>query len=161
VTLLNKILPLESLAAWRQAQRDAARKVVVTNGCFDILHAGHVLYLEAARKHGNLLLVGLNSDTSVRALKGAGRPINSEQDRATVLAALEGVNAVCIFPEVTAARFLALAQPDVYVKGGDYTRETVNQEERRTVESHGGRIVFVPLVPGRSTTAVIAKLEQM
>lgn len=133
--------------------------MVVTNGCFDLLHAGHVTYLEAARKLGDLLLVGLNGDASVRGLKGDGRPINNEQDRAAVLSALESVSAVCIFPEVTATRFLSLAGPDVYVKGGDYTLNTVNQEERRAVESHGGRIVFIPLVPGRSTTALLGKLR--
>jgi rfaE bifunctional protein nucleotidyltransferase chain/domain len=159
VTFLDKIIPLDSLSAWRRAQREARRTVVVTNGCFDLLHAGHVTYLEAARKLGDLLLVGLNGDASVRGLKGDGRPINNEQDRAAVLSALESVSAVCIFPEVTATRFLSLAGPDVYVKGGDYTLNTVNQEERRAVESHGGRIVFIPLVPGRSTTALLGKLR--
>jgi rfaE bifunctional protein nucleotidyltransferase chain/domain len=158
VTLVDKIVALDSLSAWRRAQREAGHTVVVTNGCFDILHLGHVMYLEAARQQGDRLLVGVNSDRSVQGLKGAGRPINPQEDRATVLAALESVTAVTLFPEVTAERFLALALPDVYVKGGDYTLDTVNQDERRVVESHGGRIVFIPLVPGRSTTAMINKL---
>ena len=155
---IEKIISLESLPAWRQAQRAAGRKVVVTNGCFDILHLGHTTYLEAAREQGDLLIVGLNSDASVRGLKGPSRPINLEQDRAGVIASLESVSAVCIFPEVSANSFLALAQPDIYVKGGDYTLETINKEERRTVESHGGKVVFIPMVPGKSTTAVVAKL---
>jgi rfaE bifunctional protein nucleotidyltransferase chain/domain len=151
----EKVLSLEGLATWRTGVRASHRSLVVTNGCFDLLHVGHVTYLEAARSLGDLLLVGLNGDASVRELKGPGRPLNAESDRAIVLAALQMVDAVCIFPEPTATRFLALAQPDVYVKGGDYTLETLNQDERRAVESAGGRIVLLPLVPGRSTTALM------
>lgn len=143
---------------WRAPLRASGRRLVVTNGCFDILHAGHISYLEAARSHGDALLIGLNGDHSVRELKGAGRPINSESDRAVVLAALECVDAVCIFPEKHATRFLSLAQPDVYVKGGDYTVETLNQEERRAVEQAGGRILIIPFLPGKSTTALLQKI---
>ena len=107
----------------------------MTNGCFDLLHVGHVTYLEAARNLGDCLLVGVNGDAGVRELKGTGRPINVEQDRAAVLAALQSVDALSIFPEATATRFLRLAEPDIYVKGGDYTLETLNQEERRAVEN--------------------------
>src|SRR5437763_12773314 len=109
----DKILAPDDLRAWRKALRVARKKVVVTNGCFDILHAGHVTYLAAARQQGDALLVGLNSDGSVRQLKGEGRPVNGETDRAAVLAALQAVDAVCIFPELRATRFLALAQPDI------------------------------------------------
>ena len=157
----EKIIPRDELPAWRAAMRARGLKLVVTNGCFDLLHAGHVTYLETARNHGGALLVGLNSDDSTRQLKGDGRPVNPEADRALVLAALESVNGVCIFGEKTATRFLATAQPDVYVKGGDYTLETLNQDERRAVESVGGRIVIIPLVPGKSTTALLAKLSQL
>ena len=155
----KKIITWESLPAWRAAVRSAGRRLVVTNGCFDILHLGHVTYLENARKLGDALLVGLNSDEAVRLLKGEGRPINYEQDRAGVLAALESVDAICIFGEKTAARFLSVATPDIYVKGGDYTLETLNQEERRVVEGAAGRIVIVPVVPGRSTTGLLQKMS--
>jgi D-glycero-beta-D-manno-heptose 1-phosphate adenylyltransferase len=107
------------------------------------------------------LLVGLNSDASVRELKGPERPVNPESDRAAVLAALASVGAVCIFSDKTAIRFLAAAKPDVYVKGGDYTLETINQDERRTVETAGGRIVILPVVPGKSTTALLAKIAKL
>ena len=156
----DKILAWDDLPAWRSALRAAGRRLVVTNGCFDILHVGHVTYLEAARQLGDALLVGLNSDASVRALKGPGRPVNPQDDRAAVVAALECVSAVCIFQEVDACRFLAYAEPDVYVKGGDYTLDTLNPAERRIVEALGGRIVVLPLVPGRSTTALLQRLGQ-
>lgn len=154
----DKIIPLTSLAEWRSPLRSSGLRLVVTNGCFDLLHAGHVHYLERARSFGDALLVGLNSDASVRELKGPSRPLNSEQDRALVLAALECVTAVCIFPDVRATSFLAIAQPDVYAKGGDYTLETLNQDERRVVESHGGRIELIKFLPGRSTTRVIERM---
>ena len=153
----DKIISLDRLASWRAQLRGQAQSLAVTNGCFDVLHAGHVTYLEAARNQGDALLVGVNGDEAVRALKGAGRPLNSESDRAAVLAALQAVDAVCIFPEVRATRFLTLARPDIYVKGGDYTPETLNPEERAAVEEAGGRIVIIPFVPGKSTTALIEK----
>lgn len=134
---------------------------MVTNGCFDILHPGHVTYLEAARNLGDALLVGLNTDAAVRQLKGPDRPVNPENDRATVLAALESVSGVCLFTEKTAMRFLAAAEPDIYVKGGDYTLDTLNQEERRTVEAAGGKIVILPVVPGKSTTALLQKIARL
>jgi D-glycero-beta-D-manno-heptose 1-phosphate adenylyltransferase len=161
VNLREKIVPYEQLAEWRQRARAVGKKVVVTNGCFDLLHAGHVVYLAAAREQGDLLLVGLNTDASVRELKGAGRPVNSESDRALVLAALQCVDAVCIFSERTAMRFLSIAQPDVYAKGGDYTIDTINQEERRLVESIGGRIVVLPGMPARSTSGLIERIMRL
>jgi rfaE bifunctional protein nucleotidyltransferase chain/domain len=118
-------------------------------------------YLETARTFGDALLVGLNGDDSTRQLKGEGRPVNPEAERALVLTALESVSGVCIFAEKTATRFLTAAQPDVYVKGGDYTLETLNQDERRAVESAGGRIVIIPFVPGKSTTALLAKISKL
>jgi len=134
VNFREKIISWDALPDWRAALREAGKRLVVTNGCFDLLHPGHVVYLETARNLGDALLVGLNGDNSVRELKGAARPVNTEQDRAMVLAALESVTGVCIFAERAATRFLSHAQPDVYVKGGDYTLDTLNQEERRTVE---------------------------
>jgi len=157
----DKILDASSLPAWRGRQRAEGRRVVVTNGCFDLLHAGHVSYLETARAQGDLLLLGLNGDDSVRQLKGPTRPVVPEEDRARVMAALGCVDAVCVFPEVRAVRFLEVAQPDVYVKGGDYTLETINQDERRAVESHGGRIAFIPFLPGRSTTGLLSKIQKL
>ncbi|HYG24254.1 MAG TPA: adenylyltransferase/cytidyltransferase family protein [Verrucomicrobiae bacterium] len=156
-----KILTAAQLPGWRQQLRHAGRKLVVTNGCFDILHPGHVTYLAMARDLGDALLIGLNADASVRELKGPSRPVNSESDRAIVLAALESVSGVCVFPEKTATEFLMRAQPDVYVKGGDYTLETINQDERRAVESAGGTVAILPIVPGKSTTSILSKIAKL
>ena len=157
----EKIIPWDKLPGWRAALRASGKRLVVTNGCFDLLHLGHVTYLETARQQGDALLLGLNGDDAVRQLKGPERPVNMDGDRAAVLAALESVDGVCIFAEPTATRFLAAAQPDIYVKGGDYTVETLNQDERRTVESAGGRIVIIPFVPGKSTTALLKKIARL
>ena len=154
----KKVLNSDELGQWRMKIRDQGINLVVTNGCFDLLHAGHVRYLESARNLGDALLIGLNGDESVRALKGEGRPINNEQDRALVLASLGCVDAVCIFPEKRADRFLQAASPNQYVKGGDYTVETLDQNERRAVESQGGQIVILSFVPGKSTTATIKRI---
>lgn len=155
----DKILTLERLPEWREAVRRRGAKLVVTNGCFDLLHAGHVTYLEQARERGDLLLVGLNGDQSVRQLKGPERPYHREADRALLLAALAAVDAVCIFPQVEATEFLKRAAPDIYVKGGDYTPETLNPHEVEAVGQAGGKIVIVPLVPGLSSSAVITKIR--
>ncbi len=157
----EKHVSWENLPAWRAAVRAHGQRLVVTNGCFDLLHIGHVTYLENARNLGDALLVGVNSDASVGQLKGPERPVNREADRAVVLAALASVDGVCIFNERTATRFLETAQPDLYVKGGDYTLETLNQEERRAVESDGGTIIIVPAVPGRSTIALLQKIARL
>jgi rfaE bifunctional protein nucleotidyltransferase chain/domain len=161
VNFRDKIIAWDKLPEWRKNFRAAGKKLVVTNGCFDILHLGHVTYLETARNFGDALLVGINNDETTRQLKGAGRPVNSETDRAAVLAALQSVDGVCIFAGRTATKFLAAAQPDIYVKGGDYTLETLNQDERRAVESAGGKIVIVPFVPGKSTTALLEKISRL
>jgi rfaE bifunctional protein nucleotidyltransferase chain/domain len=161
VNFRDKIIAWDKLPAWRKDFRASGKKLVVTNGCFDILHLGHVSYLENARNFGDALLVGINNDETTQQLKGAGRPVNSENDRAAVLAALESVNGVCIFADKTATKFLAAAQPDIYVKGGDYTVDTLNQDERRAVESAGGKIVIVPFVPGKSTTSLLEKISRL
>jgi rfaE bifunctional protein nucleotidyltransferase chain/domain len=161
VNFRHKIIAWEALPAWRAAVRASGQRLVATNGCFDLLHVGHVTYLETARQQGDALLIGVNGDDAVRQLKGPDRPVNPEHDRAAVLAALESVSGVCIFAESTATRFLAAAQPDIYVKGGDYTLDTLNQEERRTVEQAGGRIVIIPFVPGKSTTALLKKIMRL
>jgi rfaE bifunctional protein nucleotidyltransferase chain/domain len=161
VSFREKIIAWDKLPQWRAALRASGKRLVVTNGCFDLLHVGHVTYLETARHEGDALLVGVNGDEAVRQLKGPGRPVTPEHDRAAVLAALESVSGVCIFAEPTATRFLAAAQPDIYVKGGDYTLDTLNQDERRAVERAGGRIVIIPFVPGKSTTALLNKIMRL
>lgn len=157
----SKILTASGLAAWRAGLRKTGKKLVVTNGCFDILHLGHVTYLEHARQQGDALLVGVTNDANVAALKGPGRPLNSADDRAGVLAALQSVDAVYVFPEPDARAFLKAVQPDVYVKGGDYTLETINQDERRMLEAAGVKIVILPVVPGRSTSALLEKIHRL
>jgi rfaE bifunctional protein nucleotidyltransferase chain/domain len=159
--LRDKIISQENLPAWRAALRASGRKLIVTNGCFDILHTGHVTYLEAARAQGDALLVGVNADASVRELKGANRPVNNENDRALLLAALASVDGVCIFTARTAASFLKLAQPDVYVKGGDQNFNTVPAEELKVIAECGGKVVFAPLVKGKSTTALLEKISRL
>jgi rfaE bifunctional protein nucleotidyltransferase chain/domain len=161
VSFRDKIISWENLPAWRAECRKLRRKLVVTNGCFDILHLGHITYLEAARQLGDALLIGVNSDAAVGELKGPGRPVNSQDDRASVLAALESVSGVCIFNGRCATEFLSVAEPDIYVKGGDYTLETMNQEERRAMEGAGGKIVLLPFVPGKSTTALLKKISRL
>jgi D-glycero-beta-D-manno-heptose 1-phosphate adenylyltransferase len=161
VNFRDKIIAWDQLPEWRKAFRATGKKLVVTNGCFDILHLGHVTYLESARDLGDALLIGVNGDDAARQLKGKGRPVNSEADRAAVLAALASVGGVCIFADKTATKFLSAARPDIYVKGGDYTLDTLNQEERRVIESAGGKIVIFPLVPGKSTTALLEKISRL
>jgi len=161
VNFRDKIITWDQLPAWRIQFRATGKKLVVTNGCFDILHLGHVTYLETARQLGDALLVGVNGDSAVRGLKGVGRPVNSEIDRAAILAALESVSSVCIFTETTAVDFLSAAQPDIYVKGGDYTLDTLNQDERRAVEAAEGKIAIIPFVPGKSTTALLEKISRL
>ena len=150
----NKILGLCSLAKWLSAARQAGKKIVFTNGCFDILHAGHVSVLEFSRSKGDELVVGLNSDASVRRLKGPTRPVNTQADRALVLAALESVSAVCIFDEDTPYNLIKQVRPDVLVKGGDYkTDEIVGREFAK-------KVVRFPLLKGRSTTNIIKKVSK-
>ena len=155
------MLSLAEIPAWREDQRRAGRRLVVTNGCFDLLHTGHIAYLEAARSQGDLLLIGVNGDASVAALKGPSRPINSEADRARLLAALAAVDAVTIFPEKRAGHFLERVRPDVWVKGGDYSLETIDKDERHTVESAGGQIVFIPFLTGKSTSSLVEKILRL
>lgn len=159
VNLRGKIISWDQLSQWRAALRSSHKRLVVTNGCFDLLHPGHVFYLEAARNLGDALLIGLNGDTSVQELKGPGRPVNTEADRAFVLAALESVTGVCIFAERAATNFLLRAKPDIYVKGGDYTLASLNQDERRAVEQNGGEVAIIPFTPGKSTTALLKKIS--
>ncbi|HWY50644.1 MAG TPA: adenylyltransferase/cytidyltransferase family protein [Chthoniobacterales bacterium] len=157
----DKIVPLEELQQRAKALRRARKTIVATNGCFDLLHVGHVRYLNAARALGDKLIVGINGDQSVHELKGAGRPINSENDRAEIVAALECVDLVAIFPETRATRFLELAAPDVYVKGGDYKQDTLNAEERQVLQKIGAKIDIVPFEPSYSTSDLLARLSKI
>lgn len=157
---LSKIMALEQAVAWRCDLRRKGVALAVTNGCFDLLHRGHVQYLARARQMAGALLVGVNSDVSVRALKGPGRPLNHEDDRLYVLASLEAVDAVVLFGEEDALALLTAIEPDVYVKGGDYTLESINQRERQLVEEKRGRIAIIPAVPGRSTTGLITRISR-
>jgi rfaE bifunctional protein nucleotidyltransferase chain/domain len=156
-----KIIGMDELAGRARELRDAGKKIVATNGCFDLLHVGHVRYLQAARALGDALAVGLNDDRSVRELKGAGRPVNNERDRAEVLAALACVDFVTVFPETRATRFIAAARPAIYVKGGDYTSETLDPEERAVLEKIGTEIRIIPFERGYSTSALIEQLRKL
>jgi D-beta-D-heptose 7-phosphate kinase/D-beta-D-heptose 1-phosphate adenosyltransferase len=149
----RKLLQREELAVVRQYHRHRGERVVFTNGCFDLLHVGHVHYLQQARALGERLMVGLNDDASVHQLKGAGRPLVPQDERARILAALACVDYVTMFSELTPRELITLMQPDVLVKGGDYTPETV--VGRNEVEAYGGRVHIVPYVIGASTTAII------
>jgi rfaE bifunctional protein nucleotidyltransferase chain/domain len=156
----GQIVTLEHAPVFRAELRKQSRKVVVTNGCFDLLHVGHVRYLNEARQFGDFLWVGINGDAAVRELKGEGRPLKTEADRAEILAALRVVDAVTIFPEVRATRFLQAARPDVYVKGGDYTVASLDQEEGQALAACNSKIEIVKLVPGRSTTGLVQKMAE-
>lgn len=139
-----------------QDLRRQNKKIIFTNGCFDIIHAGHVRYLTAAKNFGDILIVGLNTDESVRRLKGNSRPINNQNDRAEVLLGLKAVDYVIFFGEQTAEALIAEIKPDIYVKGGDYTLETL--PEAKIVQKYGGRVEFVNLVAGKSTTNIVEKI---
>jgi D-beta-D-heptose 7-phosphate kinase/D-beta-D-heptose 1-phosphate adenosyltransferase len=184
----SKLLARERLTAWAEAQRVRGKRIVLTNGVFDLLHAGHVRYLQQARALGDVLLVGLNSDASTRRLKGPQRPLLPESDRAAVLSALACVDRVTIFAESTASELVALVRPEVYAKGGDYAppettatllivgpADLVRLErgepapsapsdllarlpEARTVATYGGTVCLVPYLPGHSTSELIARI---
>lgn len=138
--------------------RQYHQKVVFTNGCFDILHAGHTTYLNKAKKLGDVLVVGLNSDASVQRLKGSSRPVNTQADRAIVLAALRAVDYVCLFEEDTPLELITALQPDVLVKGGDYDINTIVGAD--VVFARGGTVLALPFVQGKSTTSVIERMQK-
>ncbi len=153
--IADRILPRRLLAERLRQARRGGKRVVFTNGCFDILHAGHVTLLERARAQGDLLVVGLNDDASVRGIKGPSRPVNPEWNRALVVAALVPVDFVCLFGEPTPLELIRELEPDVLVKGSDWRdRGVVGQAE---VEARGGRVVLVDLLPGESTTAIVER----
>jgi rfaE bifunctional protein nucleotidyltransferase chain/domain len=152
-----RVLSQPEAAACAEQARAAGRRVVFTNGVFDLLHPGHVRYLQDARSFGDLLIVGLNADASVRRNKGPERPINPQDERAEVLATLASVDAVVIFDEDTPADIIRLIQPDVLVKGADWAENAI--VGRDTVEARGGRVVRVPVEQGHSTTAIVEKIR--
>lgn len=151
-----KLKQRKQLAAITETERNKGRRVVFTNGCFDLLHAGHVKYLQAARQLGDLLVLGLNSDASVQRLKGAKRPLIGEEERAHILSALDCIDHVCLFDEDTPLELITALKPQILVKGGDYTPEGVVGKE--LVESWGGHVELIPFVDGKSTTNIIEKV---
>jgi D-beta-D-heptose 7-phosphate kinase/D-beta-D-heptose 1-phosphate adenosyltransferase len=154
----SKVLDRERLVAEVHRRRLAGQSIVFTNGCFDILHLGHVRLLQEAAAHGDYLVVGVNSDASVRRLKGPSRPVNPAEARAEVLNALGAVGAVTVFEEDTPLALISAIRPNVLVKGGDYRPEQV--VGRAEVESAGGRLVLVPLVPGQSTSSLVHRASE-
>lgn len=153
----DKIVTLEQLEAAVKSARQQEKKIVSTSGCFDILHAGHVTYLEEAKARGDLLVVLLNSDSSVRELKGSTRPIVPEGERAVVIAGLESVDYVCIFPDKTPCGVIGKIQPDIVIKGGDYAGKHI--PEMDSVSAYGGRVEYVSIVGGCSTTNIVEKIK--
>jgi rfaE bifunctional protein nucleotidyltransferase chain/domain len=153
-----KIVELEELSDRCEKVRSAGKKIVATNGCFDLLHVGHVRYLQAARAFGDLLVVGLNGDRSVLELKGAGRPITTQGDRAEILAALACVDVVTVFPDLRATKFLAAVRPAVYVKGGDYAPRTLNEQELAILNEIEAAIRLIPFEAGYSTSGLIEQI---
>jgi D-beta-D-heptose 7-phosphate kinase/D-beta-D-heptose 1-phosphate adenosyltransferase len=152
------VLDAAQLERYVREQRAAGKRIVFTNGVFDILHPGHVRYLQAARRHGDLLIVGLNSDASVRRNKGPERPINPQDERAEVLAALACVDAVSLFDDDTPADIIRRVQPDVLVKGADWPADQI--VGRETVEGRGGRVVLEPVEQGYSTSAIVERIKR-
>jgi rfaE bifunctional protein nucleotidyltransferase chain/domain len=149
---------LNDVATWRAEDKT----IVLTNGCFDLLHVGHIRYLAMARSLGDVLIVAVNDDASVRALKGPGRPLIPAPERAEVVAALASVDRVVIFSEMTAEDLVAAVRPDIYVKGGDYAQpgqDGKQPPEARIVAQYGGRVVIIPLVPGHSTSILLTRLH--
>lgn len=154
----QEILTLDEAILRFGREKRNGRRIVFTNGCFDLLHPGHIGSLEQARSLGDALIVGLNSDASVRQLKGAGRPVLPERERAEILAALECVDAVVIFDELTPREIIARLLPDVLVKGADWPGDQIVGREE--VEAAGGRVVSIPVVPGYSTTEILRKIRE-
>ncbi|MFZ2657889.1 MAG: adenylyltransferase/cytidyltransferase family protein [Victivallales bacterium] len=153
-------MSMQKAVAWRNRLRRSGLKLVVTNGCFDLLHRGHAEYLSRARELGDVLLVFINSDSSVRKVKGRNRPIVNEKDRAFLLASLSCVDAVVIFGTSDCVGLFSKIKPDTYVKGGDYDIDSIVQEERVVLEAAGSKIKFIKFVPGLSTTDILARISK-
>ena len=156
--IMGRVVQLKSLVRLRNKARRERKKVVFTNGCFDLLHRGHIVYLKKAKRLGDFLIVGVNSDHSVRKLKGKGRPLVRQEDRSIILAALECVDYVIIFNESTPERIIEKIQPDILVKGGDYKlKEILGREE---VKKRGGQVLTLPMVKGYSTKQIIKRIQK-
>lgn len=156
---MNKILKREDLRKKLEELRNSGKKIAFTNGCFDILHVGHVRYLREARKTADVLVLALNSDSSVRSIKGEKRPLLNENERAELLAALEFVDFVTIFPELTPLELINYLKPDVLIKGGDWPEEKVVGREE--IKKWGGRVAIIPEVEGKSTTNIVEKIRML
>jgi D-beta-D-heptose 7-phosphate kinase/D-beta-D-heptose 1-phosphate adenosyltransferase len=154
---MRKVMSMAEAVAWVEHLRHEGKAVVLTNGVFDILHPGHVRYLLDARREGDALIVAVNSDRSVRAIKGPARPVNPESDRAEIVAALSCVDAVVVFDDDTPQQVIGRLRPDVLVKGADWAADAI--VGRETVESRGGRVVRIPLAEGYSTSAIISRIR--
>ncbi len=155
----NKIMSLASAVRWRNALKRKGLKMAFTNGCFDLLHRGHIEYLMKARSKADLLLLALNSDKSVKSLKDPSRPLMNEKDRSFVMASLSCVDAVVIFGEQRCDKLIKALKPDVYVKGGDYNINNINPDEKKVLLECGSKIIFVKFVKGYSTTSLIEKIR--
>lgn len=155
---MGQVLRRENVAEFVHNLQKSGKTIVATNGCFDILHVGHVRYLEKAKSFGDVLIVALNSDKSVKSIKGDSRPINNENDRAEVLSALRSVDYVVLFDEDSPIDLLLKIKPDVHTKGADYTIETL--PEAKGIMEAGGRIEFISFVEGKSTTSIIEKMRK-
>jgi len=157
--LKEKVKPSEELKTIVNRSKEEGKKIVFTNGCFDLIHVGHVRYLEKTKKLGDILIVGMNSDSSVRTIKGDSRPIIPEAERAEVLAALQCVDFVVIFDEPDPLSLISSLKPDVLVKGGDWSKDAIIGRE--VVESAGGRVILIPEIEGASTSNIIRKIAKM
>lgn len=155
---MGQVISLDKLLDIIVKLKSNDKKIVTTNGCFDIIHVGHVRYLKQAKALGDVLVVGLNSDSSVKKLKGENRPVNGENDRAEVLSALDSVDYVVIFGEDTPVELLGKIKPDIHVKGGDYDINTL--PEAKIIQELGGKVVFISFVDGKSTTGIIEKIKK-
>lgn len=155
----GSVVSLAGLTALRREWREAGLRLVLTNGAFDLLHIGHVRYLQAARELGDILVVGVNSDTSVRGYKGPGRPVVPQDERAEIVAALRCVDYAVIFDEPTATRMVETLQPDLYVKGGDYAPGGTPLPEAPVVQAYGGEVRIIPFVAGHSASKLIKRIR--
>ncbi len=153
---VEKILNRSDLSIVINNLKKQGKKIVFTNGCFDILHPGHVTYLDKAKKLGDVLVLGLNSDASVKRLKGKNRPVLNQDERATIISHLEMVDFICIFDEDTPYELISLVKPDVLVKGGDWSVENIVGKD--IVESYGGLVINIPYIEGKSTTGIIERI---
>lgn len=156
---MNKILARNVLKNKLEELRKKGKKIAFTNGCFDILHAGHIRYLREAKKTADVLVLALNSDSSVRAIKGEKRPLMSEEERAEILAALECIDFVTIFQELTPLELINYLKPDILIKGGDWPEEKVIGREE--IKKWGGRVAIIPEVEGKSTTNIVEKIKKL